>query len=277
MIHKVESISSKQNPKIKNLLHLQKNSERNQQGVFIVEGIKEVEKAVKSGYEVDSLFFCPEIIDPYRVEEIFSSTFPKNILEVTRDVFNKVAYRENSGGIIILAKPKDHALNQLNIGKNPLILVIEGVEKPGNIGAIFRTADAAGISAIIICDQGTDLYNPNSIRASLGCVFAIPTAICTSTIAIEWLKAKGVKIFVSYLKAAVPYHKIDFTKPSAIVMGTEATGISKVWLEASDANIIIPMQGQADSMNVSTAAAVLIFEACRQRGFKVCKAYLEKW
>lgn len=267
MIPGAERITSKQNPRIKNLVQLQKRSERQAHGVFIVEGLREIEKALVMGYEFDSLFFCPEIVDQYIIANLFGKSLPQQTFEVSRDVFNKVAYREDSGGAIALAKPKEHGLNQLKIQKKPLILVIEGVEKPGNIGAIYRTADAAGISAIIICDPGTDLYNPNAIRSSLGCVFTTPTAICTSQQAIQWLKEHNIQILASYLQASSPYHKANFTNPTAIVMGAEATGISNDWVQAADANIIIPMQGKADSMNVSTAAAVLIFEACRQRDF----------
>jgi TrmH family RNA methyltransferase len=268
MNSKVELITSKQNQRIKNLLHLQKHSERREQGVFIVEGVKEVEKAFESGYEIDSLYFCNDIVDPQKVKEIFRFELPSNTFEVSRDVYNRVAYRENSGGIIVLAKPKKHSLDQISLPSNPLILVIEGVEKPGNIGAIYRTADAAGVSAIVICDPGTDFYNPNAVRSSLGCIFTIPTAICQSIKAIEWLKSNSVKIYTSHLQAALPYHTVDFTKPSAIVMGTEATGVTDMWVKEADANIIIPMRGLADSMNVSTATAVLVFEACRQRDFK---------
>jgi TrmH family RNA methyltransferase len=265
---KAEKLSSKQNPRIKNLVHLQKHSEREAQQLFVVEGIKEIEKAVKSGYQVDSLYFCPEIFDIEQFNLIFESKVPQQLFEISREIFNKIAYRKDSGGLILLAKPENHTLDELELDNNPLILVIEGVEKPGNIGAIYRTADAAGISAIIICDPGTDLYNPNAIRASLGCVFSIQTAITTSKEAIDWLKGQNIQIFTSYLKAAIPYHTANYTKPSAIVMGTEATGISDIWLKSSDANIIIPMRGIADSMNVSTAAAVLMFEACRQRNFE---------
>lgn len=268
MIPGAEKITSKQNSRIKNLVQLQKRSEREAQGVFIVEGLREIEKAVSMGYEFVSLFFCPEMVEPSLILKVFGKSIPDLTFEVSRDVFNKVAYREDSGGVVVLAKPKEHSLTQLITHKNPLILVIEGVEKPGNIGAIYRTADAAGITAIIICDPGTDLYNPNAIRSSLGCVFTTPTAICTSQQAILWLKERNIQVLASYLQASIPYHKANFTKPTAIVMGAEATGISDSWVKAADANIIIPMQGKADSMNVSTAAAVLIFEACRQRDFK---------
>jgi RNA methyltransferase, TrmH family len=268
MNFKAEKISSKQNPGIKNLLHLQKHSERESQALFIIEGIKEIEKAILSSYTIDSLYYCPEIAESEKVAQLFKSKIPKLVFEISREIFNKIAYRQDSGGILVLAKPKIHNFENLKPDENPLILVIEGIEKPGNIGAIYRTADAAGISGIVICDGGTDIYNPNAIRASLGCIFTIPTVVCSSLSAIEWLRNHKIQILTSYLKAAVPYYKVDYTKPSAIVMGTEATGISDIWVKASDTNIIIPMKGIADSMNVSTATAVLVFEACRQREFK---------
>lgn len=267
MNQRIEQITSRQNPRIKNLVHLQKSKERRKQGLFTVEGIKEIEKVVASGYQLHSVFYCPDIIFPSQVDDLFGANLPREVFEVSRDVYNRIAYREDSGGVVALASPREHNLQDLKPGINPLILVIEGVEKPGNIGAIYRTADAAGISAIILCDSATDLYNPNTIRASLGCVFTIPTAICSSQEAIKWLKGNSIQIMASYLKAATPYHKADYKKPTAIVMGTEATGITNLWVNAADANIIIPMRGAADSMNVSTATAVLVFEACRQRDF----------
>jgi RNA methyltransferase, TrmH family len=263
-----ETITSRQNPKIKNLTLLQKHSERLEQDLFILEGIKEIEKAIKAGYYFDSLFFLSKLIDIKAITVLFKDKLPKQIYEVNADVYEKIAYRENSGGIVALARPQLHSIDSLKLTDNPLFLVIESVEKPGNLGAIYRTADAAGIDAIIICDPKTDLYNPNAVRASLGCVFTVPTVLTTSPKAISWLKNQNIKIFCTYLKASVPYHSIDYTNSSAIVMGSEATGISPIWVEAADANIIIPMSGAADSMNVSTSAAVLIFEACRQRGFK---------
>jgi len=264
---KIEKITSKQNQGIKNLIHLQKHNEREKQNVFVVEGLKELEKAIHSGYRFESVYFLPELISFENLQKLFNQRLPSNVYEVTADVFSKIAYRENSGGIVALAVPKAHVINELEVESKPLFLVIEGVEKPGNIGAIYRTADAAGISGIIICDPKTDIYNPNTIRASLGCVFTVPTIITTSEKAILWLKKNDIKIYCTYLQAAYPYHKVDYTQNSAIVMGTEATGISDVWINSADANIIIPMRGMADSMNVSTSAAVVLFEACRQRDF----------
>jgi len=265
---KVEIISSRQNDRIKNLIHLQKSSERRKQGVFIVEGIKEIEKAVVSDYKIDSAYFCPEIVEYSEVEKIVGKVKNINLFQVTHDVYSKVAYRENAGGLIIVAKPRQHLLENINVEDNPLLLVIEGVEKPGNIGAILRTADAAGISGIIICDPLTDLYNPNTIRASLGCVFTQSIALCSSVEAIGWLKKKGIQIIATHLRASKPYFQIDFTLPSAIVMGTEATGITETWIDTADDTVIIPMRGIADSLNVSTASAIMLFEACRQRYYQ---------
>jgi TrmH family RNA methyltransferase len=168
-----------------------------------------------------------------------------------------------------LAEQKRHALENLALSKNPLLLILEAVEKPGNLGAVLRTADAAGIDAVIICDQLVDFYNPNVIRSSVGCVFTNQIASAPSEHAIEWLKKNKINVYCTYLKASKPYYEIDYTHPAAIVMGTESQGLSNKWIENAEANIIIPMRGKIDSMNVSTAAAVVIFEAARQRGFKI--------
>jgi RNA methyltransferase, TrmH family len=258
-------ITSLQNPKVKSLLALEKPRERRKQCLFIVEGKKEIGMALEAGYKIGNIFFCEDMIaaselGPALVED-------KLLIPVSKEVFNKIAIRENSGGVIAVAEMKTHRLDQIKLSKNPLILVLESVEKPGNLGALLRTADAAGIDGVVICDPQTDFYNPNVIRSSVGCVFTKQIASATSEETIAWLKKNNVNIYCTYLKASKPYHQIDFTKPSAIVMGTEATGLSDAWVKNSNANIIIPMQGTIDSMNVSTSAAVVVFEACRQRGF----------
>jgi TrmH family RNA methyltransferase len=260
-------ISSRQNPKIKQVVALQNSHERQQSGLFTLEGYKEIEKAILKHYHAEAIYFCPAILDNNLFTKLLHQYSDANFYEVTQEVFAKIAYRENSVGIVMVAKQKKHQLDQLKKGKNPLFLVIEGIEKPGNLGAIYRTADAAGVDAIILCNAKSDLYNPNAIRASLGCIFTVPTAICTSHEAIKWLVSNEIQIFATYLQAAIPYHTANFALPSAIVVGTEATGISQDWVEASTANLIIPMKGIADSLNVSTSTAIVLFEACRQRGF----------
>jgi len=258
-------ITSVKNQKITNFQHLQKAKERKEQDIFIIEGIKEIEKAVKSNYVFRTVFFCAKIISFETVKQILKQTIVDEIFEVNLEVYQKIAYRENTEGIVVLAKPKNHFINNLDLKPNALVLILEGLEKPGNIGAILRTADAAGVDAVIMCELKTDLYNPNLIRASLGCLFSLPIAICDSENTIEWLQQNNIKIYCTNLEASIPYYSVDFRKSSAIVMGTESTGITNKWIEAADKNIIIPMNGEADSMNVSTSAAVIIFEAFRQR------------
>ncbi|MBK5279919.1 MAG: RNA methyltransferase [Bacteroidia bacterium] len=258
-------ITSNQNPKIKSLLALEKPRERRKQQLFLVEGSREIKLALEAGYKIGNIFFCEDIINKEDSEFLFEQD--KLLIPVSKDVFEKIAVRESSGGMIAVAEQKSHSLEELTLSKNPLILILESVEKPGNLGAILRTADAAGVDAVVICDPQTDFYNPNVIRSSVGCVFTKQIASATSEETITWLKKCGVNIFCTYLKASKPYHEINFTQPSAIVMGTEATGLSDVWVNNATANIIIPMGGKIDSMNVSTAAAVVIFEAKRQRGF----------
>lgn len=258
-------ITSTQNPKVKSLLALEKPRERRKQGLFIIEGKKEIGMALNAGYKIGNLFFCDEMISLQEIEDLNADN--KLVIPVSKDVFDKIAIRENSGGVLAVAEQKAHHLSQLTLSSIPLLLILESVEKPGNLGAILRTADAAGVDAVIICDPQTDFYNPNVIRSSIGCVFSTQIASATSEETIKWLREKNVSIYCTYLKASKQYHLVDYTKPSAIVMGTEATGLSDIWVRHADSNIIIPMQGKIDSMNVSTAAAVVIFEAKRQRGF----------
>jgi RNA methyltransferase, TrmH family len=259
-------ITSAQNAKIKNVLALDKARERKKQNLFVIEGIKELTLAVESGYDIQSIFFCPAIIPEEQVRKIIDR---ENLLiPVQETVFGKLAYRESSGGIIAIAEQQRHDLKNIRLSKNPLLLIVESVEKPGNLGALLRTADAANIDAVIICDPQTDFYNPNVIRSSVGCVFTKQLATATSDETIQWLKEKNLRIYCTYLQASKSYHLVDLSTSCAIVMGTEATGLSTVWIQNSDENIIIPMQGKIDSMNVSTAAAVVIFEAKRQREFQ---------
>ena len=253
-------ITSKTNPKIKNIIKLEKASERREQNRVLIEGRREIERAVACGFEIDTLFVCPDIATNG------AGIAARSVEEVSLDVFEKIAYREGSDGLLAVAIPKYADLKAFKPKKkNPLIIVLETVEKPGNLGAVMRTADAAGVDAVIIADQRTDLYNPNAIRASVGCIFSVPLFACSSEECIKWLKANNITIYCTYLKASIDYLDADFKKASAIVMGTEATGISQQWVDAADQNIIIPMNGIADSLNVSVTTAIVTFEAVRQR------------
>ncbi len=252
-------ITSKSNPKIKNVVKLQKSSERREQNRIIIEGRREIERAVACGFIIDTLFICNDILkDSVNITANY-------IEEVTLEVFEKIAYREGSDGLLAIAIPKYADLKSFKPKKNPLIIVLETVEKPGNLGAIMRTADAAGVDAVIIADPRTDLYNPNAIRASIGTIFSVPLFACSSEECINWLRENDIKIYCTYLKACIDYLEADFRQGSAIVMGTEATGISDIWVDAADQNLIIPMNGIADSLNVSVTTAIVVFEAIRQR------------
>lgn len=271
-----KQISSSQNPYIKQLIQLKdKSRERKKNGLFLIEGEREILLALKGGYELETILFNPEIIGSEQLNNLTTKRFndstiqQTNTIEITAEVYQKLAYRDTTEGVLAVSKSKSHEINNLDFKtKNPLILVAEAPEKPGNIGALLRTADAANVDAVIIANPKTDLYNPNIIRSSVGCVFTNQIVTGSTSEIIEFLKSKHINIYCAALQASVNYDTQDFTKPTAIVVGTEATGLSDEWLQNSTQNIIIPMQGEIDSMNVSVAAGILIFEAKRQRGFK---------
>jgi TrmH family RNA methyltransferase len=263
-----EIITSAQNAKIKNLKKLEKHSERVEQKVFLIEGLREMVLAYRAGYTLTSLFICQEILKPnkdYPLDEVLRHSSVA-IHYISKSVYDSLAYRETTEGVVATASPKKLLLGDLALKVNPLILVIEAVEKPGNLGAMLRTCDAAGVDAVIICDPKTDVYNPNVIRSSIGTIFTNPIAVCETQEAIDFLKSKGIKTFAAELEAERLYHQQDFKQASAIVVGTEATGLSNEWIRAADEKIKIPMLGKIDSLNVSVSAAVLLFEALRQRG-----------
>lgn len=261
------TIISLQNSAIKNIVKLSKSRERQQQGLFIIEGARELSLALKSGYIIESIYFCREMFEKTKYPNVLDSISQNSIFDVSHEVFSKIAYRENSDGVVALAKPKLHTLNDLKLSHNPFVIILESVEKPGNLGAILRTADAAAVDAVVICDPQTDLYNPNVVRSSVGGLFTVQSAVCTSQEAISWLNDNQIKYYAAELEAAEYYQDIDFAKPSAIVMGTEADGLTDIWLNSANKRIKIPMRGEIDSLNVSVSTAVLTFEAMRQRGF----------
>ncbi|GLB49895.1 TrmH family RNA methyltransferase [Neptunitalea lumnitzerae] len=262
-------ISSIQNPFIKNILQLKEKSRlRKKTQTFVIEGQREISLAIKGGYNIESILYYPEICSTSVLNEIIPTTLTPEVIEISKEVYQKIAYRETTEGIVAIAKSKALTLESLSFKREaPLILVAEAPEKPGNIGALLRTADAANLDAVIIANPKTDMYNPNILRSSVGCIFTNNIATGTTEEIITYLKAKSVTINCAALSASIPYQTQDFTQPTAIVVGTEATGLSDTWLSNASQNIIIPMQGEIDSMNVSVAAAILIFEAKRQRNF----------
>lgn len=323
--HDRETITSLQNPRVKEVTALQSSSSlRREKGLFVVEGLREVERCVENGFRLRSVFYCPGIcrhlpdsfersndfrLFPHsfrrsndndspseRVQRTlhhstpsegvaFSHIFPTpsegvRIFEVSEAVYGKMAYRGGTEGIlaVVCGSAQDRSLEALDLtlfgGSGtkrhdpeyaPLIVVVESVEKPGNLGAMLRTADASGVSAVLVCDPHTDLYNPNLIRASLGGVFTRNIAVCTSEEAIAWLKSRGISILTAQLQDSELYYDTDMVRPTALVFGTEADGLTDIWRRAADAHIRIPMLGRIDSLNVSASMAVLCYEALRQR------------
>lgn len=265
----MERISSLQNPRIKQLLRLQaKARERREQALVMIEGAREIQLALSKGYLPEQIFICP---DHYAHSQYFGlvEKLPDNLkTELSVPVFEKLAYREGSDGLLATVRPKLHRPEDLLLSEHPFIIVLESVEKPGNLGAILRTADAAAVDAVIICDPLCDLYNPNVVRSSIGCLFSVQIAICSSQQALDWMRVKGIKVLAAELQASQWYHQVNMCDSTAVVLGTEADGLSPFWLEHADQRIKIPMRGYIDSLNVSVSTAVLTYEAMRQREFK---------
>lgn len=260
----MKKIESLQNALIKELVQLQEKSrKRKQYKKFVIEGQREISLAQKAKYNIEKIFACLEYIS--EKELLKYKTQSIEIIEISKEIYQKIAYRDTTEGLLALVTEKTHKLTDLKLPENSLILVVEAIEKPGNLGAMLRTADAINADAVIVANATTDLYNPNVIRSSVGCVFTNQIAVDTSAAVIDFLQANNISIYSAILQEAVPYYCQDYTQSSAIVVGTEATGLTEIWRKQSKSNIIIPMEGEIDSMNVSVAAAVLLFEAKRQR------------
>ncbi|RTY74199.1 RNA methyltransferase [Flavobacterium sp. ZB4P23] len=261
----MKQITSIQNPHIKSLVQLQEKAKaRKQSGTFLIEGKREISIAIKGGYEIETLLFLSELCSETEAHQFSENA---ELIEINKEVYQKLAYRDTTEGILAIAKTKSLRLSDLELSENPLILVAEAPEKPGNIGALLRTADAANLDAVIIANPKSDLYNPNIVRSSVGCLFTNQIATGTTAEIIAFLKERKINFYCATLQNSTSYHTQDYTTPTALVVGTEATGLTAAWREEATRNIIIPMQGEIDSMNVSVAAAILIFEAKRQRGF----------
>ena len=273
----IAPITSLQNEKIKNIMNLSEKSKlRKRTGLFVVEGYREVMHCLQAGYKAHSIYFNTALFDEQSQLEIVKQieTLPQNsdvrFYSLSKEVYAKVAYRESTEGLIAVINEKPLTLEQIKFSKehNPLVLVVESVEKPGNLGALLRTADACGLDAVLVCDPLTDLYNPNLIRSSLGGIFTKQVVACTNEEAYQWLKKHNIAIFTAQLQDSEWYYDTNFIQPSAIVMGNEAAGLTDFWRKVSNAKIKIPMLGQLDSLNVSVSAAILCYEAVRQRNSK---------
>lgn len=254
-------IESLQNPKIKNLLKLQEKSrERKKQGLFVVEGVQENQLAMNAGFEPVEFFICPSIFsESLDLEAQFQT-------KVSKPLFEKIAYRGTTGGIIGVYKTKHVDLQDVQLSEKALIVVLERVEKPGNLGAVLRTCDGAGVDLVVVCDPLVDFFNPNVIRSSVGTIFTNQLVSTTKEELVNWLKKNQIQLFSTYLNEDTKsLYQIEFSKSSAIVFGTEAFGLTDFWVEHSDELVKIPMNGKVDSLNVSNAAAICIYEAVRQK------------
>lgn len=270
-------ISSLQNELIKRTYLLQSKSRvRKKEGLFVVEGVREITLALDSGFQFQFLMVCEDIADDQVLEELERLSHEKSDgqgstaewISISKKVYEHLAHRKTTEGFIGIAVSPNRSLQDLSLGKNPLVLVAEASEKPGNVGALLRTADAANLDAVIIANPRTDLFNPNIIRSSVGCVFTQNVIAAPNDEIISYLKQKGVSIRAAALKdTSIPYHKVNFREATAIVLGTEDTGLSHAWLNQADELIQIPMEGKIDSLNVSVSGAILIFEAKRQRSW----------
>jgi len=263
----MKQISSPNNQLVKYLYHLQnKKSFRQKEKKFLAEGKREVKFALEGGFKIEKIFFNPDILSFQGLKQYLGDKFNQvEVIALLDKAYAKIAYRETTEGILALGYQKEHRLANLKLSDNPLILVAENIEKPGNIGAMLRTADASNIDAFIIANPITDLYNPNIIRSSLGAVFTVQIAVGSTSEVINFLKNRKIDIYSATLQDSVPYYEQNFCKPTAIVVGNEANGLSNEFRKNSKKNILIPMEGKLDSLNVSVSAAVLIFEAKRQR------------
>jgi TrmH family RNA methyltransferase len=258
-------ITSLQNPRVKQAARLRDNRHRAQQRQFLIDGARELERALAAGVELAEVFSCEALCG--EAAAVVLSRVPTNVprYELAEHVFAKLAFGERAEGVVAVAAAPERGLASLELPECPLVGVLVGVEKPGNVGAVFRSADAAGLDALLLADAGTDLWNPNCIRASLGTVFKLPAAVASSQEVLAWLLQHGLQVVAARVDASVPYTAVDYRQPTAIVLGSEAHGLSAEWHAEPVIGARLPMRGIADSLNVSATAAVLFYEALRQR------------
>jgi RNA methyltransferase, TrmH family len=260
-------ITSTANPRLRAALALRERRERDRSGLTLIDGVRETARAVAGGATLRDVFVSSQAVldDEGRalLDRLDAAATPR--WEVGPEAFARLAYGDRLDSVIAVADAPAHALDDLQLPAEPLIAVVEGVEKPGNLGAVLRSADGAGVSAVIVADSGTDLFNPNVIRASLGTIFSVPVAVASTGDVLGWLRERGVRIVAARVQASVDYASADYRGAVAIALGSEARGLSDAWAELADVSVHVPMLGVADSLNVSVTAAILFYEALRQR------------
>ncbi len=275
----IEKITSLQNPRLKQLVRLRDRRPRDEAGVFLVEGYREIRRALEKGVKLDELYYAPEWFLGENEPDLLAraQAAGAHLFELSQDAFAKVAYRERPDGLLAVAPQWKRTLSDIEKGSgresrsdrdsrpDPFFLVVEAIEKPGNLGTILRSADAAGCDGVIVCDPVTDLFNPNVVRASTGVLFSVPCVVEESPRVLAWLRQRGIRIAATTPAAEKLYTDADLRGPLAVVMGSEQYGLSEFWLKEADLPVRIPMAGQADSLNVAMAAMITLFEAVRQR------------
>ncbi|HEY6736693.1 MAG TPA: RNA methyltransferase [Candidatus Saccharimonadia bacterium] len=261
------TITSTANPTVRALRELQKRSDRDERGLFLIEGYRAVTRALEVGYHLEELYFAPEWFlgenEPDVIEQ--AAATGTRIIRLGKDALAKIAYRDRPEGLIAVGKQWHTSLTELNLPANPFLIVIEAIEKPGNLGTILRSADATGADAVIICDGVTDLFNPNVVRASTGVMFKVPTVVTSTPDTINFLHKRHIQSVGAIVQAAHNYTDVDYRPATAIVMGSEQFGLSQTWQKACNRPVRLPMLGLADSLNVSAATVVLAYEVVRQR------------
>lgn len=268
MLHFHEEIASLQNPKVKQVAKWRDRPDRDDSQVVLAEGYRALVRALAGGYRINEVFVCPELFTGQGHEEGLLAELASHgarLIRVAPKAFCKMAYRDRPEGLLGVGPQRHRNLADLKPSARPLYLIAEQIEKPGNLGTIMRSSDAVGLDALILCDSRTDLYNPNVVRASTGNLFTLPVAEATTQETIPWLKQRGIKILASSPHADKLYTDADLTGPVALTVGAEQYGLTRPWIEQADEVVRLPMLGHADSLNVATATAILLFEAVRQR------------
>ena len=260
-------ITSPRNPRVKNAIRLRDRRHRQREACFLIDGIRELQRAVIGRVELVEVFFCPGKCTRTQCQRLTSmiGDIEAEIIEVSEPVFEKLAFGDRAEGVVAVAQMPSLVLGNIVLPETPLVAVIEGIEKPGNVGAVLRSADAAGVDAVVVADGKTDLFNPNAVRASLGAIFTLPVCEATTAETTTWLCRNGLQILAARVDGAVPHTQIDYRHPTAIVLGSESRGLSHTWRAADMVGVRLPMLGKVDSLNISAAAAVLFYEARRQR------------
>ena len=262
-----ERIVSLKNERIKKIVALRERKARDQEGWTVIDGLRELQMAAKAGIDVNEFYFCPDLIDKNILSSLLNDMDQKKVrvVEVTPSIFEKINFGDRNEGITAVVRQPQKKWDDIQLNRAPLLVIVEAVEKPGNLGAILRTCDAAGVDGLIVCDARTDVYNPNVIRASLGAVFTVPVVVSANQEALNFLRRNAIQTVGTFPDAKGSYWQTDMTKPAAVLLGSEQNGLSEFWHKNADERIRVPMQGDVNSLNVSITAALVIYESVRQR------------